>query len=173
MIKIFNYNELGQELLEELTNSINDQFGSVPIVKETEWSTPDWSIIYFDEGNIAAFLNIVMRQVKFDDAHHAVGGLNNLITKKEYRKKGLGSQLVRRANTFILDEMNCDFGLLLCADELVRYYTHLDWVKVDCPVYFQQPGGKKLWQANTMLISKNRNDQIEQFNTIDLNGLPW
>lgn len=170
MIKIFNYNELGQELLEELTNNINDQFGSVPIVMETKWSTPDWSIIYFDEDNIAAFLNIVIRQVKFDDVYHTVGGLNNLITKKEYRKKGLGSQLVRRANTFILDEMNCDFGLLLCADELVSYYTHLNWVEVKFPVYFQQPGGKKLWQAKTMLISK---DQINQFHTIDLNGLPW
>ena len=37
-------------------------------------------------------------------------------------------------------------------------------------LYFEQPAGKKLWTANTML--RTINGKMEP-NQIDLNGLPW
>ncbi|QSE98686.1 GNAT family N-acetyltransferase [Fulvivirga lutea] len=170
MIDIIEYKKLDNDTVLNLNEIIDAEFGHIPLVKNTQWAIPDWTIIYSQNETLAAFYNIIEREVIMDDEKVKVAGVNNVITLKKYRGKGFSARLLKDTQHFIFDELRSKFGLLLCADTLIPYYQKLNWYKVDCPVYFSQPTGKKLWAANTMLLS---NSHYENPELIDLNGLPW
>ncbi|MFT4567554.1 MAG: putative GNAT family N-acyltransferase [Saprospiraceae bacterium] len=75
-----------------------------------------------------------------------VGGINNVITPKELRGKGYASKLLKEAEHLIFDELKYDLALLLCAEDLIPFYERLNWYKVNCPIYFEQISGVKLWK---------------------------
>lgn len=170
MIEVKRYNELSGQVREQLSSYIEGEFGHIPIVNETEWATPNWTIVYFESGQIATFYNIVEREIIFDNKKYKIAGINNVITPKEFRGKGYASKTLRETESLIFEELNCKMGVLLCSDDLIPFYEKLNWYKVDCPVYFEQSIGKKLWGANIMLLTEN--EELLP-NRIELNGLPW
>lgn len=170
MLEVKKYSELTHETKEKLNTLIDYEFGHIPIVKETEWATPDWTIIQYEHDEIVTFYNIVIREITADGKTFKVGGINNVITPKKFRGKGYASKTLKETEHLIFDDFNCKLGVLLCADDLIPFYKRLHWYSVECPVYFEQSAGKKLWIANTMLLTKS-----EQLNPkrIELNGKPW
>lgn len=170
MIKILDYKKLSQEIKNELEYYIFNEFGEIPIVKETDWAEPNWTIVYSSEGQIVSFYNIVERKVSIDHKFYKCGGINNVITPSKYRGKGFATKMLNDTSNFLFENLKCDIGLLLCADELVPFYEKLNWYKVNCPVYFFQKSSKKIWGANTMLLSRGK--RVHPKN-IDLNGYPW
>jgi predicted acetyltransferase len=171
MIEIKKYTDLSPEVKERLVFNIHTEFGHIPIVNETKWAEPGWTIINFKDGEIATFYNIVEREILLDNNMLKCAGINNVITPEKYRGKGLATATLTETESFLFEDLGSDIGILLCADHLVPFYKRLGWYKVNCPVYFDQPGGRKLWQANTMLLTR----KAEKVNPgeIDLQGLPW
>lgn len=170
MIEIKKYTELSEHVRNQMSSYIDDEFGQVPIVYETEWATPNWTIVYYDNAQIATFYNIVIREISVDNKKIKIGGINNVMTPKEFRGMGYASKVLRETENLIFKDLNCEMGLLLCADPLIPFYEKFNWYKIDCPVYFEQSHGEKLWGANTMLLSRNQKISADK---IDLNGLPW
>ena len=170
MIEIKRYNELSVQTRDKLRSYINAEFGHIPIVSETEWAIPDWTIIYFEYDQIVTFCNIVEREITIDNKNFKIGGINNLITPKEFRGKGFAKKTLHETENFLFNQLKCELGMLLCADDLIPFYERLSWFKLDCSVYFNQSSGEKLWGANTMLLSKT--DKMSP-RIIKLNGLPW
>ena len=170
-IKIEKYLNLPAAIKQQMDFYIRSEFGHIPIVKETKWSAPDWTVINFIDDDIATFYNIVERTVLFDNKTYSCAGINNVITPEKYRGKGLASNTLSETETFLFHDLKVDIGILLCADNLVPFYERLKWYKINCPVYFDQPDGKKRWQANTMLL--NGNSGKPEPGEIDLQGLPW
>lgn len=170
MIKINKYTELPRQTRDQLNSYIDVEFGHIPIVNETEWATPNWTIIYYENTQIATFYNIVERVITIDNKKIGIGGINNLITPKKFRGKGYASKILRETEYLIFDDLNCKMGVLLCADNLIPFYEKLNWYKIECPVYFEQSSGEKLWEANVMLLSRNGKMSPKK---ITLNGLPW
>ena len=170
MIEVEKYSGLSEKIKEKLNSHISNEFGHIPIVNETEWATPDWTILYYENGLIATFYNIVETKIIIDGNEFKVGGVNNVITPIEFRGKGYATKILKQAERLIFEDLNCDLGALLCADNLVPFYQRLNWYKVDCPVYFNQSSGIKLWQSNTMLLTKKQKINPKK---IELNGLPW
>ncbi|WP_062052888.1 GNAT family N-acetyltransferase [Aquimarina longa] len=170
MIKITKYSELDSNTKTILKNYIDTEFGHIPIVNKTKWASPDYTLIFYHNNKIATFYNIVQRAITINDETYKVAGINNVITPKEYRGKGYASKLLKETETYIFNDLKCDYGVLLCADTLIPFYKKLGWYAIDCPVYFKQPNGKQLWKANTMLLA-NKNKVKPKL--IDLKGLPW
>ncbi len=171
LIEVKRYKELQLQVKSKLDSYIENEFGHIPIVKETEWATPDWTIIQYHQGDIATFYNIVIRKIIIDGKIFKAAGINNVITPLEYRGKGFASKTLKETEYLIFEDFNCDLGVLLCADNLIPFYEKLNWYLVECPVYFQQSTGQKLWGANTMLLTKT--DQQLKPTKIELNGTPW
>ncbi|HEY0740315.1 MAG TPA: hypothetical protein VGD40_02600 [Chryseosolibacter sp.] len=48
MIDIKKHSQLDNEVDAQLRQLINAEFGSVPVVRETEWAIPDWTLIKYD-----------------------------------------------------------------------------------------------------------------------------
>lgn len=113
---------------------------------------------------------MVIREISIDEQHFKAAGINNVITPKKFRGKGFSKNTLLETKKFLFEDLNLDLGLLLCADDLVPFYKRLGWYKVDCPVYFDQSTEKKIWAANTMLLTNERTLYPQN---IDLNGLPW
>jgi predicted acetyltransferase len=170
LIKIINYSEVSFELKKQLNSLIDSEFGIFEIVTETEWATPDWTVMYFENDNIASFYNIIERKVYIDGTVFRAAGINNLITPSEFRGRGFAKKVLSETEEFIFEKLSCELGLLLCADSLISFYKKLNWYVVKCPVYFRQSDGLKIWKANTMLL--HRGKALNPVN-IDLNGLPW
>jgi hypothetical protein len=170
MIEISRYTELSEEVRNQMNHHINDEFGHIPIVAETEWATPNWTILYYDNEQITTFYNIVIREIKIDNKQIRVGGINNVMTPKEFRGMGYASKALQETENVIFNDLDCQMGLLLCADNLIPFYEKLNWYNIECPVYFEQSSGKKLWGAQTMLLTRNGKISPDK---IELNGLPW
>ncbi len=169
-IKISKQNALDLSTKELLNYYTNLEFGHIPIVQEFEWAQPDWSILGFENDELVSFFNIVEREVYFNNVPIQVAGINNVITPVQYRGHGYSTHLLRSTEDFIFKELNCQAGLLLCADVLIPFYEKFNWYTVHCPVHFAQSDGDKIWKANTMIKTKDKRLLPE---TIHLNGLPW
>jgi len=171
MIHIYRTAELTAATKNKLEESIHNEFGHIPIVQSIAWAVPGWSIIRYAEGAVAAFYNIVERDVLLDKKPYKVAGINNVITVPGFRGKGYASEILAATKEFLFTELRSDAGLLLCADALLPFYEKLGWYKVNSRVYFDQPASpdRRLWEANTMLLHPGRIEPQE----IDLNGLPW
>ncbi len=170
MIYISKYKELKTEERQFLEDITQQEFGHIPIVQNTEWSVPDWSVINTKENSIVTFYNIIVRSILIDNKEVKIAGINNVITPNRFRGLGYSSSTLNSTQSFIFEDLKCEAGLLLCADDLIPFYERLGWYTVDCPVYFDQSDAPKLWKANTMLLTP---DKILKPKKIDLNGLPW
>lgn len=170
MLRLIKYADLDTDTKNTLEFYIEKEFGHIPLVKQTQWASPDWSLFWLNGDKLVSFCNIVIREVHINGQVIKVGGLNNMITPTEHRGKKYSTNLLQAFERVIFEDLNLDAGLLLCADNLVPFYHRLNWRKVDCPVFFEQADGKKQWEANTMMLF---NTTPYQPTSIDLNGLPW
>lgn len=170
MITIEKYDALSPAIKETLNNNIKSEFGHIPIVQETTWATPDWTVLQTENDTIVTFFNIIERQVLLDGTPCKIGGINNVITPPPFRGKSYSSQLLTSTTGFLFDELQCEHALLLCADAMIPFYNRLGWYTVNSTVYMKQPSGRKLWTANTMLLSPG--NAIAPA-VIDLQGTPW
>lgn len=170
MIKTSRYEELETAVREEIESLADQEFGHIPIVKNTQWAQPDWAMIMYEDGQIATFYNIIERTIYIDGHDVKVAGINNVITPHPYRGKGYSTQMLKTTQDFLFEELKCEAGLLLCADDLIPFYSRLDWYLLECPVYFNQSEGRSEWSSNAMLLTPGKALKPRE---IDLNGLPW
>ncbi|WP_315817492.1 GNAT family N-acetyltransferase [Paraflavitalea speifideaquila] len=170
MISIEKYDSLSPAIKETLHNYIQAEFGHIPIVQETTWAIPDWTILHTENDTIVTFFNIIERQVLLDGIPSKIAGVNNVITPPAFRGKGYSSQALTQTTSFLFDELKSEHALLLCADAMIPFYNRLGWYTVNSTVYIEQPSGRKLWTANTMLLSP---DKTISPAAIDLQGTPW
>jgi len=166
--KFFKYDSLSQDQKTYLKTIAQREFGHIPIVKQHVWAQADWSGFVILGNSPVSTINLVERTVEFDGIKKKTIGIHNLITETNGRKKGLGSSLMTEAIGFSQKQLQAEALLLFCADDLVSFYKKFGFKKVKCPVWIEQPTGRKTWASNCMVHSKNL--PLQQ---IDLCGLPW
>jgi len=172
MVKIKETYKLSKRTKNQIDKAVKSAFGDIPIVQEITWSQPDFTITFTEEKELISFYNVVKRDVSFDRKKVTVAGINNVITLPEFRGKGYSSKLLSATRYFLFNELAVDYGLLLCAKELIPFYKKLGWYKVDSSVFFKQPVNKTMqWGAETMLLSNMETKNYPK--EIDLNGFPW
>lgn len=172
MIKILEHAGLSPAEAEELQHHVDTEFGHVPFVQQHTWAQPDWSFIKYENGKAATFYNVVLRDVKIDGQKYKVAGINNVITPKEFRGRGYATEVLRATEDFLFNELGCKYGLLLCADALLPFYSRLGWYQVQTKLYYSQSAGRQLYDSNVMLRSPQGKEPITP-QLIDLYGLPW
>jgi hypothetical protein len=170
MIMVEKYDLLSTAIKKTLNGHIQAEFGHIPIVRETAWAIPDWTVLYTEGSTIVTFLNIVERNVLIDGVPVTIAGINNVITPPDFRGKGYASQALNNTTGFLFNELKAEHGLLLCADAMIPFYKSRDWYAINSIVYYDQLSGKKQWTANTMLLSPHKPIAPA---VIDLQGLPW
>lgn len=169
-IQIYPYKTFPKNKRKFVLEQINISFGDIPIVLETEWAKPDWYMTVESKDHILCFLGIIERKIYVNKSLMNIAGLNNFITQEEYRGQGLGTRLLREFDKFTFHKIRVKGSLLFCSNELVPFYQKHQWQSLTCPVYYNQKGLLKIWEANAMIKSP---DRLLNPKKISINGLPW
>ena len=137
-----------------------------------EWATDrDWHVLVEMDDQLVSYLGIVERTCTADGRPVKLGGVADLVTRPEWRRRGLAGAALQRAMAFMRDNLDVEFGLLLCKRALVPYYRRFGWELVEGPLTFDQPGGKATYREAAMVLRCAGKDWPG--GTIDLCGLPW
>jgi predicted N-acetyltransferase YhbS len=100
-----------------------------------------------------------------------VSGIGALITPTPWRRRGIATALMQRAQAFSFDELGAPFCMLLCESHLISFYERLGWQLVEGPLVFDQPSGKTTWKDYTMVLPCC--EETWPGGVIDLCGLPF
>lgn len=118
MTIIEKYVDLPPSVKRLLEKVAGQEFGNIPIVRETTWSVPEWTAICYLGNEVAAFCSIVSRIIFMNGTFYKAAGLHNLITLERFRGKGLATDLLLKSENFMFE------GLLWIWD---YFYVQINW----------------------------------------------
>ena len=136
---------------------------------EIDWSPPEWYVLGKMKGQVVSVVGILKRRIRVGEISLDVGGIGGVATHPDHQKQGFGSALLQSAAEFIHQDLHIDFGLLLCAQETVTFYSKLGWKIAEEEMIFecQEPG----FDGITMVLPLGGRPWPK--GTIDLCGPPW
>jgi aminoglycoside 2'-N-acetyltransferase I len=138
---------------------------------DTQWSDVDWHILITMDGMLVSHVEIVERDAQVGRDRLKLGGIGGVMTLPEWRGRGLAQAGMRKAQEFICEEMDADFGLLMCDPKMVTFYARLGWFEVDAPLVYDHPCGKRTFDDVVMVLSCTGRAWPDGM--IDLCGYPW
>lgn len=109
----------------------------------TRWAAFDWYVTAETGVRLVSAAGIVDRQGAVGGAPAHLALLGGVFTAPKHRKQGLASDVVRRSMEVMAQELQCDFGVLICTRELIPFYERLGWRHVPNHlefVRFGEPG---------------------------------
>lgn len=147
-------------------------FAGTPTANRFTWVN-DWAyqVVVYRDSIPVSYLRIVDRTGLVDGYPVKMGGVADVMTPPEHRRKGFAGLAIEEARRTIFDRIKAGLGLLFCKEELVRFYARYGWQSVDCPVTIDQPSGKVVWPQCTMLLARPGETWAPK--SIDVCGLPW
>ncbi len=80
-------------------------------------------------------------------------------------------ELPADAERVIFEELTADVGVLLCFDDLVKFYQDRGWEPLRCTVEVTQSQGSIIWPYQAM--AWYRSNELRNPNKVDLCGLPF
>ncbi len=135
------------------------------------WAEVHWRVLVRVNGLIASQVEIIERTVSAGERDVKLGGVSGVVTLPEFRGQGLSTAALRAAASFLRDELRVPFGLLICGEAMVPFYSRLGWQRVAGPTVYDQPGGRVVSDGVTMVLPLSEAPWPE--GPIDLRGLPW
>jgi len=145
---------------------------SPPPLRDVTWTAPDLRLLAFDgDGAIVAHIGILLREADWDGRAVRIGGIGDVVTREDSRRRGIAGILMRHAMREIADTHLADFGLLFCEPRHARVYEKLGWQKFAGEILALQPRGRVRFDVTDAYVL----DLVlaPRGGTLDLRGLPW
>ena len=158
--------DVSSELREELRHGFEIEFG-----RADRWRDPDHYALLHLDGQLAGRLGILDTKVSVGGRIVRVGGIGGVVTKPDFRGRGIASEMLSRAADFMKNDLRVEFGLLLCRHEVSPVYSKLGWLIVPGPTTFTRSGVAATYPNDTMILRLADNEW--PFGPIDMLGLPW
>jgi GNAT superfamily N-acetyltransferase len=136
-----------------------------------EWSVSHWHVVIKVDGQWVSQVGIVERMATVNGRPVKLGGVGGVATLPEWRRRGLAQAALEKAAAFIRDDLQVEFGLLICNQQMMPYYRKLGWQAVQGPLTFNQPQGQVTFTDVTMILPCTK--KAWPPGTIDLCGPPW
>lgn len=149
----------------------HDDIDNDPEFSSIRWASPDWMALGFLHGELVTQLCVPKREIMVGSEKVWVAGVGGMATHPNHHHKGYGSALLKATETFMRDEIQVPFGLLICADETRPFYELAHWQYAADLLYYQQDNQKRTLRTSVMIL------QLENHawpaSEIDLCGSPW
>ena len=140
--------------------------------RDVVWADPDQRLLAFNRDNeIICHAAIVSRDATWDGRAVKIGGIGGVATKKESRRRGVASAVMRRATQEIQDTYKADFGLLFCEPRHASLYLGLGWRSFKGDVFVMQPRGQVRFDVTDPYVFDLK--IAPRTGVLDLCGLPW
>ncbi len=137
----------------------------------TKWAPADWSVMVWEDEDLVTNVHIVDRTVKVGNQEVRLGGIGNVATKVEWRKRGYASSALSTALKFLHDPLKVDFAMMIATEPMVSRYEKIGWRVAARSMQVEQPDGKAMLNYPVMILPVCKEDWPE--GEIDLCGLPW
>jgi aminoglycoside 2'-N-acetyltransferase I len=155
-----------QELAKELRDWFEEEFG-----RADRWAEPDYYAILSLEKQLAGRLAVLDRKVSVGGVILPVGGIGGVATKPEFRHRGVAKAMLARAAEFMKNDLEVEFGFLLCRHEVSPVYAKMGWIIVAGPTTFTRAGATVTYPNDTMILQFTCKEWPP--GSIDMMGLPW
>jgi len=136
-----------------------------------DWSSPEWFVIGKLAGRVVSIVGVLKRRIRVGESSLEVGGVGGVATHPDYQRRGYGSALLQRTAIFMRADLNVGFGLLVCDQDMVPFYSKLGWQTTQDEMVFDFRGSKRTFDGITMLLPVGERPWPR--GTIDLCGTPW
>lgn len=112
-------------------------------------------IVVLEKNEVIGAVSVLRRTIIFDGIPMKLGGIGGLCTKKDKRKKGVGTLLLERA----MDELRragCDIAYLctdISKDWMVRFYEKAGFIRIQHGHTYTGKSGKRYTEFDGMIAS--------------------
>ncbi len=137
----------------------------------TKWATADWTVMVWEDEELVTNVHIVERTAKVGKQNIKLGGIGNVATKVEWRKRGYARSALKTAQNFLRDPLKVDFGMMIATEQMVPRYEKLGWKVAAKSMWIEQPEGKTTLNFPVMVLPVCKEEWPD--GGIDLCGLPW
>lgn len=137
----------------------------------TQWATPDWAVMVWEGEEMVSNVHIIVRTARVGGQPVRLGGIGNVATKVEWRKRGYASAALKVATDFLRDPLGVEFGLMIAIERMVPRYEKDGWKVVATSMQVEQAGGTVAMNYPIMILPVGGSDWPQ--GVIDLCGLPW
>jgi predicted N-acetyltransferase YhbS len=139
--------------------------------RHLQWSAAEWCARVWEEGWLASYAGILLRQATHDGRPVCVGGIGGVKTHPAMRRRGYAGLAVCRAVEFF-HQAGADFALLVCEPHLIAYYARLGWQTFAGRLVVEQHGATADFTLNRVMVQGVRSPAPAS-GVIDLAGPPW
>ena len=138
---------------------------------DTQWAQSDWHVLVWEGDEIVNHVEIVERTVSVGGQPVRLGGIGGVSTLKAWRKRGLAEAALKTAVDTLRDPLAVDFGLLVCGEVMIPYYSKFGWKLIGRPMWIDQPKGRVLYTHPIMILPVCKDEWPD--GEINLCGRPW
>ncbi len=135
------------------------------------WADPDWAVMVWEDEELVSNVHIIERVIRVGSRAVRVGGIGNISTKVEWRKRGYASAALKVAMEFLVNPLQAEFGLMTATEAVKPIYEKMGWTMVADSLLMEQPEGKQLFNYPVLILPVIAQDWPA--GPIDLCGLPW
>jgi hypothetical protein len=140
--------------------------------RHLEWAAPEFGVFVRADGELVAYVGIVLRSAFHDGRPVRVGGIGGVKTHPAVRRRGFAAAGLRRAVEFFREQPDIGFGVLVCSPDLLGYYGRLGWEEFTGRLLVAQRGVPAEFTFNRVMVCPVR-EAAPATGTIDLAGTPW
>src|SRR5512142_2565379 len=105
------------------------------------WAEPAWAVMVWEDEELVSNVHIIERLIQVGGKPVRVGGIGNISTKVEWRKRGYASAALKVAQEFLADPLHVDFGLMTATEAVKPIYEKMGWKMVAPSLLMEQPEG--------------------------------
>ena len=114
-VRIESADEIDPALREELEAWSDLEFGEIPY----QWAPAHWYAAAYLDARLAGSLTLVTREVRAGGERVRVAGIGNVVTKPEYRRRGVASAMMGAAADLMRTTLEMD-AVAVAENQFVR-----------------------------------------------------
>jgi predicted acetyltransferase len=137
----------------------------------TKWASPDWAVMVWEDEEMVTNVHIIERTALVGGQPVKIGGIGNIATKTEWRKRGYATSALKVAMDFLRDPLQVDFGLMIATEQVIPSYEKYGWKVIAQSMLIDQPDGRRAFSIPILILPVCKETWPE--GAIDLCGLPW
>ena len=141
--------------------------------RRVKWADPDLRVLIdAADGALACHAGIFFRTVTWNGQKVHIGGIGQVATRADYRRRGYASIALEAAVHTMRDHDAAQFALLFCEPHISEFYQSRSWHPFTGAVYAEQPEGRIRFDIMAPMVLDLRR-RAPTLGTLDLCGLPW
>jgi predicted N-acetyltransferase YhbS len=127
------------------------------------------------DRSLLAHLEFERRTVLVGDQEVPIAGTGEVAVHPTRQGQGLGCRLMHELRRILRTEVPASFGFLGCRDEVVDFYEHTGWVRIDRPTRYLRPNDTA-WVTDlgpNLILPALAPADAWPDGDVDLRGMPW